>query len=86
MDLARSAVGALLDFNRWTVPCRTQYLSRVHLCLAIREGVVIGATARAEPRDESIERCIIRAATLVPVQSESVVRKVQLEIPLGRSR
>jgi hypothetical protein len=86
VDLSRTLFGSLLDSPRWTKPCRGRRALRVHLCLAVRNGTILGATARAEPRDSSLERCIIRAASLVALEPEDTLRKVQLDVDVLAER
>lgn len=86
VDLSRTLLGSLLDFPRWTTPCRGRKPLRVHLCLAVRNGTILGATARADPRDSSLERCIIRAASLVALEPEDALRKVQLDVDIPAER
>ncbi len=86
VDLSRTALGTLLDFPRWTGPCRARRAARVHLCLAIRNGNILAATARADPRDASLERCVIRAASLVHLEPEDALRKVQLDVEIAAER
>ena len=86
VDLSRTPLGSLLDFSHWTAPCRARRALRVHLCLAVRNGSILGATARADPRDTSLERCIIRAASLVAFEPEDALRKVQLDVDVPAER
>jgi hypothetical protein len=86
VDLSRTPLGSLLDFPHWTTPCRARRSLRVHLCLAVKNGTILGATARADPRDTSLERCIIRAASLVALEPEDALRKVQLDVDVPAER
>lgn len=86
VDLSRTPLGNLLDYPRWTTSCRGPRATRVHLCLAVKNGVILGATARADPRDAGIERCIVRAVSTVPLVSEDLLRKVQLDVDVPADR
>ena len=86
VNLARTPVGSLLNSPNFTAPCRGVKSSRVHLCLAIKNGNVLGATVRAEPHDTAVEQCVIRAALRVPLEPEYVLRKVQLDIDVPSDR
>ena len=86
VNLSRTPLGSLLDFSGWTKPCRGPKAMRVHLCLAVKNGNVLAATARAEPSDADLERCIIRAALRVPLEPEAMLRKVQLDVEVARER
>ena len=88
VDLSRTPLGNLLDYRSWTKRCRGPKATRVHLCLAVKNGNVLGATARGEPSDAAVERCIIHAALLVSLEPEDFLRKVQLDIdvPADRAR
>jgi hypothetical protein len=86
VDLSRTPLGNLLDYRSWTKRCRGPKATRVHLCLAVKNGNVLGATARAEPSDSAVERCIVRAALLVSLEPEDFVRKVQLDIDVPAER
>jgi hypothetical protein len=86
VDLSRTPLGALLDFSRWTGPCRARRAARVHLCVAVRNGTILAATAHADPHDNSLERCVIRAASLVPLEPEDALRKVQLDVEIAAER
>lgn len=82
VDLSRSPFGALLDTRYWTKPCRGAHPIRVHLCVAVKAGQLLGASATTEPNDASTSRCIIRAASKLPLEPEASLRKVHLTIDL----
>jgi hypothetical protein len=86
VDLSRSPVGALLDSPHWIRPCRGPKATRVSLCLAVKEGRILGATATAMPRDAKLERCIVQAAMAVTLAAEASLRKVRLTIDLPPDR
>lgn len=80
VDLSRSPFGSLLDTRNWTRPCRGPHAVRVHLCVAVKAGQLLGATATTVPRDPGTERCIIRAASLVPLEPDAILRKVRINV------
>lgn len=80
VDLSRSPFGSLLDTRNWTRPCRGPHAVRVHLCVAVKAGQLLGATATTVPRDPSTEHCIIRAASLVPLEPDAILRKVRINV------
>ena len=86
VDLSRTPMGRLLDYRSWTARCRGPRATRVHLCLAVKNGNILGATARAEPSDAALERCIIRAALLLSLEPEDFLRKVQLDVDVPAER
>jgi hypothetical protein len=86
VDLSRSVLGKLLEYRRWTGPCRGRHAARVHLCLAVKGGNILGATAHADPRDTSLERCVIRAASLVDLEPEDALRVVKLDVEIPREK
>ncbi len=86
VDLSRSPFGALLDNRVWTKPCRAAHPIRVHLCVAVKAGELLGATATTDPDDASTERCIIRAASKLILEPNSVLRKVHITIDLPSDR
>jgi hypothetical protein len=86
VDLSRSAFGALLDTRGWTRPCKMARPIRVHLCVAVKAGRLLGATATTEPSDASTSRCIIRAVSRLPFEPDSALRKVNLTIDLAPDR
>jgi hypothetical protein len=86
VDLARSPFGSLLDTRLWTKPCRGAHPVRVHLCVVVKAGELLGATAATDPSDASTERCIIRAASRLKLESNSALRKVHLTIDLPSER
>jgi hypothetical protein len=86
VDLSRSAFGALLDARAWTKPCRMARSVRVHLCVAVKAGRLVAATATTEPNDASTSRCIIRAVSRLPFEPDSALRKVHVTIDLAPDR
>lgn len=82
VDLSRSPFGALLDTRYWTKPCRGAHPIRVHLCVAVKAGRLLGASATTEPNDALTSRCIIRAASKLPLEPDASLRKVHLTIDL----
>ncbi len=86
VDLSRSAFGAVLDSRAWTKPCRMAHYVRVHLCIAVKAGRLLGATATTEPSDASTSRCIIRAVSRLPFEPDSALRKVHVTIDLAPDR
>lgn len=82
IDLSRTPFGALLDTRYWTKPCRAVHPIRVHLCVAVKAGRLLAATATTDPSDTSTSRCIIRAASKLPLEPEASLRKVHLTIDL----
>ena len=82
VDLSRSPFGALLDTRTWTKPCRAAHPIRVHLCIAVKAGQLLGATATTDPSDDSTSRCIIRAASRVAMEPDAALRKVHLTVDL----
>lgn|GEM_PF-2529837 len=86
VDLSRTPLGALLDFGRWTGPCRGRRPVRVHLCLAVKNGTILAATARADPQNTALERCVIRAASHVLLEPEDTLRRVQLDVEIAAER
>ena len=86
VDLSRSPVGALLDTRLWTRPCRAAHSIRIHLCVAVRAGQLLGATATTDPYDPSTARCIIYAAAKLALEPEAILRKVHITIDLPPER
>jgi hypothetical protein len=86
VNLARTPVGSLLNTPNFIAPCRGVKPTRVHLCLAIKNGNVLGATVRAEPHDNAVEQCVVRVALRVPLEPEYVLRKVQLDLDVPADR
>jgi hypothetical protein len=86
--LSRSPFGALLDSRAWSKPCRSGHSTRVHLCVAVRGGQLLGATASTEPNDSSASRCIIRAVSRINFEPETALRKMEvtLDLPSDRGR
>ena len=82
IDLSRTPFGALLDTRYWAKPCRAAHPIRVHLCVAVKAGRLLAATATTDPSDTSTSRCIIRAASKLPLEPEALLRKVHLVIDL----
>jgi hypothetical protein len=82
VDLSRSPFGALLDIRSWTNPCRSAHSIRVHLCVAVKAGQLLGATADTDPDDPSTARCIIHAAAKLALEPDAALRKVHITIDL----
>lgn len=86
VDLSRSPFGALLDTRNWTKPCRGAHPIRIHLCVAVRSGELLGATAITDPDDPSTARCIIHAAAKLALEPDAALRKVHITIDLPSER
>ncbi len=86
VNLSRSPFGALLDTRLWTKPCRGAHSIRVHLCVAVKAGQLLGVTATTDPYEPSTARCIIHAAAKLALEPEAVLRKVHVTIDLAPER
>ena len=86
VDLSRSPFGALLDTRAWTKHCRSAHAVRVHLCVAVKDGQLLGATARTEPDDTSTSRCMIHALSRLGFEPDGTLRKVHVTIDLPSDR
>ena len=88
LDLSRSPFGALLESRNWAKACRTSHPRRIHLCVAVRDGELLGATVTTDPADSSVAKCVIRAIARLSLVPDSTLRKVHLtiDLPSDRSR
>jgi len=88
LDLSRSPFGALLESRNWAKACRTSHPRRIHLCVAVRDGELLGATVTTDPADQSVAKCVVRAIARLSLVPDSTLRKVHLtiDLPSDRSR
>lgn len=86
LDLSRSPFGALLDSRSWSRRCRGPHPVRVHLCVAVKDGRLLGATVRSDPDDKSTSRCILRAVSRLAFEPDGALRKVHVTIDLPSER
>jgi hypothetical protein len=82
MHLGRSAIDVFIGENDWAKPCRSGHRRTVALCVAIRDGAVVGLTARTSPPNLTLENCLREQAAMLSLQQESTVRVVRTTLAL----
>ncbi len=82
MHLGRSAIDVFIGENDWARPCRAGHRRTVALCVAIRDGAVVGLTARTSPPNLTLENCLREQAAKLSLQPETAVRVVRTTLAL----
>ncbi len=82
LDLSRSPFGVLLDSGPWAKPCRTSHAMRVHLCVTVKDGELLGLSVTSDSSDSSVSKCIAHAIARLALTPEATLRKVHLTIDL----
>jgi len=75
--LGRSAIDQFIGENDWARPCRAAKRRPLALCVAIRDGAVVGLTARSSPPNLTLENCLREQAKKLALQPESAVRVIR---------
>jgi len=61
---------AALAQGSYLLDCEGAYDAAVSICVAVRDGHVVGVTARAEPPQPEIERCLRRVVAALKLEPE----------------
>jgi hypothetical protein len=61
-DLSREAIAAVLDSGVWIVRCDVPFSTTVELCVAIKEGKVVGVSVDSRPKNLQLDLCLKRRA------------------------
>lgn len=68
-DLPASAFARVLNDGRWLAGCGASAHTTIDVCVAVREGRVVGATVTTRPANSGVARCIAQAARRLRFQS-----------------
>lgn len=80
--LGRSPLDLFIGENVWARPCRAKHRRNVRLCVAIRDGAILGLTIGISPQNLTLETCLREQIAKLVLQPESNLRIIRTTLSL----